>query len=155
VTTRERERADLPRISLAEMRQHVLDLCERSGIIIEWRSGYGGAYAIRMAEEICTPPIKSVITYATALHEIGHVLGRHQSSRCVMVRERWAWKWARNNALLWTPAMQRSAERSLAWYMPRAAKIDRRYAEDRIFDASGAELRSASGGVGSQKDGLR
>jgi hypothetical protein len=47
----------------------------------------------------------SAISYATALHEIGHDRGRHQSSCDQMVRERWAWEWARRNALDWTPAM--------------------------------------------------
>ena len=37
-----------------------------------------------------TPPTRSVITqviaYVTALHEIGHILSRHQTSREPMVR---------------------------------------------------------------------
>ena len=36
-----------------------------------------------------------------------------------MARERWAWDWARKNALIWTDAMERHAAASLAG-MPRA-----------------------------------
>jgi hypothetical protein len=43
------------------------------------------AYALReadgAADEVNTPPIRSAINYATALHEIGNIRGRHQNSR--------------------------------------------------------------------------
>jgi hypothetical protein len=55
----------------------------------------------------------SSLSYATALHEIGHWKGRYQRSRNVIVRERWAWQWARKNALIWTRAMERDATMSL------------------------------------------
>ncbi len=74
--------------------------------------------------EIHTTPIRSAISYASALHEIGHVLGRHQNSRRIMVREVWAWRWARAHAMTWTPAMERSRQNALAWYAPRADRYD-------------------------------
>src|SRR5258708_39773715 len=77
-------------------------------------------------------PIKSGISYATALHEVGHILGRHQHSNSTMVRERWAWHWARVNALIWTPAMEQSARKALEWYAPRAAEIDRKKAREKL-----------------------
>ena len=50
-------------------------------------------YAIRKAygatDEIMVRPIKSPSTYAVALHEIGHLLGRNQNGWLPMVRERW------------------------------------------------------------------
>jgi hypothetical protein len=45
------------------------------------------SWSIGEAEEIHSAPIRSSISYASALHEIGHVLGRHQTSRRVIVRE--------------------------------------------------------------------
>src|SRR5262245_6671078 len=63
--------------------------------------------------EIFISPIRSEISYATALHELGHIFGRHQHSRSEMVRERWAWKWARANALVWTPRMERDARKAM------------------------------------------
>jgi hypothetical protein len=74
--------------------------------------------------EIHTTPIRSAISYASALHEIGHALGRHRNSRRIMMREAWAWRWARAHAMVWTPAMERSRQKALAWYAPRAAGYD-------------------------------
>jgi hypothetical protein len=77
-----------------------------------------GACVIRNLDgtvlEIRLPRIRSVISYAVALHEIGHIRGRYQRSRNVMVRERWAWQWARENAPSWSPAMERVAAKSLS-----------------------------------------
>ena len=66
--------------------------------------------------EIWIRPIRSPRAYATALHEIGHILGRYQMRFSGMVSERWAWQWARRNALQWTPAMEQHAERCLKSY---------------------------------------
>jgi hypothetical protein len=60
------------------------------------------------ADEVRTSPIRSAISYATALHEIGHILGRYQDSRRSLVRERWAWQWARETLLAhprWSAAL--------------------------------------------------
>jgi hypothetical protein len=65
--------------------------------------------------EIQLPAIRSALSYATALHEIGHVKGRYQAMRNTTTTcERWAWQWAREHALIWTDAMERSAATSLA-----------------------------------------
>ena len=59
-------------------------------------------------------PIKSEKAYAVALHEIGHIrTGRFDD---VLIEERRAWEWARDNALVWTPTMQRQADSSLGHY---------------------------------------
>ena len=73
--------------------------------------------------EIVVAPIKSIVTYAVALHEIGHTIGRYQESRRCMVRERWAWDWAKHNAIVWTPRMERLAAVSLQWYADGGASI--------------------------------
>jgi hypothetical protein len=74
-----------------------------------------GARQLFVKKEVCIPHIKSPIAYATALHEIGHILGRHQQSKDSMVRERWAWQWAKRNALIWTPVMDQHAVTSLGF----------------------------------------
>ena len=40
--------------------------------------------------EMFIPHVRSEISYAVAMHEIGHIRGRHQDSKHEMVRERWA-----------------------------------------------------------------
>lgn len=103
------------RVTVEEMRQHIAEVCRHHDVVVNYIRR--GGYAVRQMEEIWIPAVKSTISYATALHELGHVLGgRYQRSRKVMVRERDAWRWARSNALIWTPAMERSANKSLAWY---------------------------------------
>jgi hypothetical protein len=108
----------------AEMHEHIVALCEKNGILIQWCVKPNQAWAIREGDEIKIPRIKSEISYAVGLHEIGHVLGQHQTSKRVLVREGWAWRWARKNALIWSDRMERHARSAVDWYLPRAKRID-------------------------------
>jgi hypothetical protein len=101
-------------IPVAEMINHVESLCRSHNIGLFWCVRSDRSYSMRALQEVMIAPIKSVVTYAVALHEIGHLRGRHQDSRRCMVRERWAWDWAKRNALVWTPRMVRCAAASYA-----------------------------------------
>jgi hypothetical protein len=103
-------------IRIADMVDHVKSLCRSHEIAIRWCQRSMQSHALRECDEITIAPIKAVATYAIALHEIGHILGRHQQSNYTMVRERWAWQWAKRNALIWTPRMARCAADALQWY---------------------------------------
>jgi hypothetical protein len=108
------------------MQRHVARLCADNAITHYThlrRTGEAGSDA--EGREIRTPPVRSAVTYAVALHEIGHILGRHQCSRKAMVCERWAWRWARENAIAWTPQMEQLTAQALASYTPAAAEMDR------------------------------
>jgi hypothetical protein len=100
--------------SVAQMRRHVERICKVNGIEINCARRVASADG--WLREVWIRPIRSPCAYATALHEIGHILGRYQMKRSVMVRERWAWQWARRNALQWTPAMEQHAARCLKSY---------------------------------------
>jgi hypothetical protein len=113
--------------SVAAMHEHVTALIDKHQIVHYQTRSTTRAWSLREAEEIHTPPVKTWKSYITALHEIGHLLGRHQLSPHVMVRERWAWRWARQHALVWAPWMERYAEESLAWYAARARSIDAKW----------------------------
>jgi hypothetical protein len=104
-----------------DMLAHVMELCEGCGpdFNMRWCRRPAQSRAIPEAEEIQIAPIKSAISYAVALHELGHILGRHQTSKNVIVRERWAWRWARAHARGWTPTMDAYARRSMQWYESR------------------------------------
>ena len=119
------------RVTVEDMRQHVRNLCKKHAISLQAVDRGRRAYAIPEFHEIGIPLIRSAISYATAMHEIGHHRGHHQNSRRTMVRERWAWRWARSNSLIWTPAMERSSLEALEWYASRVAKIDRKQAQIR------------------------
>jgi len=111
------------RPSLSAMTGHIERLCRDADIT--WRpclQRVDRAFSLSLVDcelfdiprEIVTAPIRSVFSYATALHEIGHYLSRYQRSKNSMTCEWWAWSWARANALVWTEAMERYAVCALA-----------------------------------------
>ena len=119
-------------VSVEAKRRHIDHLClafAQDGVAISIVKRLHQAKVLTVPEtgellELQLPTVRSALSYATALHEIGHVKGRHQKSRSVMVRERWAWRWARENALIWNDAMERRATKALAWYEARQFRID-------------------------------
>jgi hypothetical protein len=122
----------MKRVSVAVMQRHIEILIAAHipfDIPIIRRDGIRGAQTLwrgssRELLEITLPRVKSPISYAVALHELGHICGRYQRSRRVMVRERWAWAWARKNALIWTPRLERYATEALSWYAARQRHYD-------------------------------
>src|SRR5437764_8069493 len=101
-------------IGVDAMCRHIEQLCAEHEIEFMWCRRPTDAWADREHATICIAPIRSKVSYATALHEIGHIKGRYQRSRDSIVRERWAWHWAQANALIWTPRMERDRRKSLA-----------------------------------------
>ena len=92
---------------------------------VTWCRRLSQAQAVRMVDEITIAPSGQLVLCGRAARDRSHLLGRHQNSRRVMVRERWAWRWARQHALIWTATVDRRIRDDLAWYAVRAAKIDR------------------------------
>lgn len=111
-----RDLQPIPRgVSKHDMRRHVRQLCEEHSIAIRLRSGsYTRATASASLRMIWIPEVRSPISYAKALHEIGHVVLRHTNDRDrnVLTREGEAWQWARDHALIWTDTME---ERACRW----------------------------------------
>jgi hypothetical protein len=80
-----------------------LKLCADEEADVQWCDVPSKALALSgELEFILTPQITSEIAYAVAMHELGHIKRRDQSSDQIE-RERAAWEWARRNALMWTP----------------------------------------------------
>ena len=99
---------------LAALREHIEILCARNSIRIGRHSR--GGNASRRGRFINIRPVKSAITYAVALHELGHILGPWQSQPR-LYKEAGAWKWATENAIVWTPVMQKTMVKSLNSYL--------------------------------------
>ena len=80
---------------------------------VHWIDDPEGAFAITASDpvEIHIPRVRSVDSYVTCLHELGHVAGRYQRSRNGKTREYWAWRYAREHALSWTAEMESIASR--------------------------------------------
>ena len=109
-----------------DMRAHIEQLITAAraarppddGLIVHWTTDRDNACMIS-DNELHLPVIRDAKDYATALHELGHLLGRYQRSNNALLRERWAWVWARRTALTWTRTMEAEAVASLAWYVNR------------------------------------
>jgi hypothetical protein len=105
----------------AELDAHVDRLCVEHGITRENGGRRGTAYrrgpAGRRAPHIRIPPVKSQVTYAVALHEIGHLVGPGRSGTR-LEKEAAAWRWALANSIVeLSDATRRSAGRRLRSYV--------------------------------------
>jgi hypothetical protein len=113
-------------ITLDDMRQHIqqlvadLDVGRQPGdVLVKWSETEAQvlrAYDTGELLEIDLPVVRTAVDYAVALHEFGHVHGRYQLSPDTLVKERWAWRWAKEHALCWTTEMEREEMDSLQWY---------------------------------------
>ena len=100
-------------------KDHIETLCREQGVSRGNHSRGGRAW--RRKRHIDIREVKSAITYAVALHELGHILGPRQSGVRIE-KELGAWEWAVDNALEWTPVMARKAVRSLESYLAWARR---------------------------------
>lgn len=92
---------------------HIEALCEANRIKINYADMDEVAYISERAVRI--RPIKGDMSYASAMHEIGHILARWKG-RPALVEETGAWLWAEKNALTWTMPMRQLAARCLKTY---------------------------------------
>jgi hypothetical protein len=98
---------------------HIERVCKIEDIEVASHSRGGRAW--RKKRKIAIRPVKTAITYAIALHEIGHILGPRQSgNRCD--REVGAWEWAKANAIEWTDTMDKTMRNALQDYLAWAAR---------------------------------
>lgn len=94
---------------------HIQSLAQAHGVSIEIaRPGYAGR-AWRKAKKVKIAEVKTAVTYALALHELGHVLGKQSGNR--LHKEWQAWEWAMANAEEWTEPMARKMQRGLVSYL--------------------------------------
>jgi hypothetical protein len=100
-------------VTIEDLRRHALDVWGKDDGI-EWIEEMRMPTANHETGTLLLHPIKSEAAYAIALHEIGHL--RQERHDDVLVEERRAWDWARDNALIWTPTMELVAERSIRDY---------------------------------------
>jgi hypothetical protein len=98
---------------------HIARVCKIEDIEIASHSTGGRAY--RRTRRIKIRPVKSAITYAIALHEIGHILGAGQSGTR-LDKEVGAWVWAISHATEWTEAMSTKMRGCLESYLRKVAR---------------------------------
>lgn len=83
---------------VADYQRHIDQLCKKYNIKVEWRENTR-ARAWRKSRQMRLCPIRSGITYAVALHELGHIHGPQTGAR--LNRETQAWIWAKETAICW------------------------------------------------------
>lgn len=101
---------------------HIARICRIEDIEVATHSSGGRAW--RRKRKIAIRAVKTAVTYAVALHEIGHILGPRQNSTR-LDKEVGAWEWAEQHALEWTPAMAEKRAKCLQSYLAKAARSPR------------------------------
>lgn len=121
------------------MRHHVETLAEVNNITIQYKAHCRGK-AWKASKVIKIMEVKSPVTYAIALHELGHILGKQPKRR--LDREVAAWDWAKENAIKWDDTMQHTAVSRLKWYEQKAQRVKHMVVATpthKIFDWIGEE----------------
>lgn len=105
-------------LPLPKMRLHVFDLCSDNHIDIQFVKYHQPVEAYIDCRLICILPIKSTISYVSALHEIGHILDTRSTSAVdCLSKEAYAWLWAEENAVVWNATAKRQRDTCLALYL--------------------------------------
>lgn len=105
----------------ADMVDHVRSMAVAFNVLMVEADCYGidVAWANISQRSITIPHIVDDVTYAIALHEMGHILapgGFLGLKRSHLEEEENAWDWAHHYALDWTPAMEQVRVLTLATY---------------------------------------
>lgn len=98
----------------AEYEDHINRLLVEHRIAVDWRDRTAPR-SWRKSRRVRLERVRGASSYAIALHEIGHVVGRQVGRRLDL--EAQAWRWAQANAIEWTDGMARVAARSIESYL--------------------------------------
>ena len=101
-----------------DMALHVQEICALNDIKVRYQSMdevEPRYWANPNKREIQIRPTKNTGYYVSALHEIGHIIGDNQDLDR-LGQELWAWIYARQTALVWTPTAERIMQDSMNSY---------------------------------------
>ena len=99
---------------------HIELLARQHGIVVTSTRGASGR-AYGREQRIVISPVRGPVSYAVALHALGHLIatGAAGPQHKQLIREILAWRWARRAALEWTERMDAAMQRSLGVYVRR------------------------------------
>ena len=108
------------KIRRIDMALHIQELCAVNHISVSYQplsADIPNYYANPRKKHIHIRPTKNTGFYVSALHEIGHILGKNQTyDNTVKEREIGAWIWAMFQAIVWTDTADRVMSRALSSY---------------------------------------
>jgi hypothetical protein len=102
---------------------HVAMLALEHQVTVTEKTGTSGR-AWGRSRQIRIAPVRGPVSYAVALHELGHVIAPCASGRRYprLQKELRAWLWAREHAIEWTDRMDKEMQRSIGIYLDRARR---------------------------------
>lgn len=105
---------------------HVDELARQLGVDVLFANHpeYSAAVAVPFARVIVIAPVTDELTYAAALHELGHHATTTRDATDPVDElelERAAWQWAQQHALDWSPTMEHLMQVALHGYVRAAA----------------------------------
>ena len=103
-----------------DMALHIQELCAKHKITVKYQPLDDITpcyYANQKTKVIMIRPTKNTGYYVSALHEIGHLVGENQSmDNDLLEKEIGAWKYAMEQAIVWTDTATRIMKRALMSY---------------------------------------
>ena len=111
---------------MERLMNHVEVICRDNNILMSRHNGRTSRafrnYKGTGRNKISVKRINTYLTYAVAMHELGHLLGPYQRSHDILERETGAWMWAKDNAIVWMPCMTKGMIFRLGTYLKAHGK---------------------------------
>tara|TARA_Y100000004_G_scaffold142914_1_gene162550 strand:- start:4651 stop:5031 length:381 start_codon:yes stop_codon:yes gene_type:complete len=106
------------KVKRIDMAVHIQEICALNKIKVNYQSMDEIVpiyWANKKKREIQIRPTKNTGYYVSALHEIGHIIGDNQDLDLI-AKELWAWIYAKETAMVWTPTAERIMRKSMDSY---------------------------------------
>ena len=108
----------MQKVKRIDMAVHIQEICALNKIIVNYQSMDDIVpiyWANKKKREIQIRPTRNTGYYVSALHEIGHIIGDNQDLDLI-AKELWAWIYAKETAMVWTPTAERIMRKSMDSY---------------------------------------
>ena len=108
----------MQKVKRIDMAVHIQEICALNKIKVNYQSMDAIVpiyWANKKKREIQIRPTRNTGYYVSALHEIGHIIGDNQDLDLI-AKELWAWIYAKETAMVWTPTAVRIMRKSMDSY---------------------------------------
>ena len=108
----------MQKVKRIDMAVHIQEICALNKIKVNYQSMDDIVpiyWANKKKREIQIRPTRNTGYYVSALHEIGHIIGDNQDLDLI-AKELWAWIYAKETAMVWSPTAERIMRKSMDSY---------------------------------------